>query len=226
LFAIFLFADPTYAASGEEEVEGGTSGALQVTQAPAEEGVSLRFYDLMSPCSRDCRDCLLTGAYGRYVETSMSNIFFDLNLAPWDWSFGDITFASITFGRKLADYGRFISFEPEVGVGRRFGDADEYEFWGALYMRWNPFFWDHIIDTSIAISTGVSYASDNNELEEKRVKDDASFLHYFSNRFPSSFVCITARALVVFSESRVASNTLCSACAHTSDYLSLANSCR
>lgn len=177
LFAIFLFAHPTYAASGEEEVEGGTSGALQVTQAPAEEGVSLRFYDLMSPCSRDC---LLTGAYGRYVETSMSNIFFDLNLAPWDWSFGDITFASITFGRKLADYGRFISFEPEVGVGRRFGDADEYEFWGALYMRWNPFFWDHIIDTSIAISTGVSYASDNNELEEKRVKDDASFLHYFS----------------------------------------------
>jgi hypothetical protein len=150
---------------------------LQVTQAPAEEGVSLRFYDLLSPCSGDCQ---LTAAFGRYVETSMSSIFFDPNLAPWDWTYGDINFASLTFGRKVADFGHYISLEPEVGVGKRFGDANEFEFWGALYIRWNPFFWDHIIDTSIAVSTGVSYASESNRLEEKRVHGDASFLHYFS----------------------------------------------
>jgi len=177
LFAIFIFADPTYAASEEKEIEGGAGRALQVTQAPAEEGDSLRFYDLLSPCSGDCQ---LTTAFGRYVETSMSSIFFDPKLAPWDWNYGDINFASLTFGRKVADFGHHISFEPEVGVGKRFGDADEFEFWGALYIRWNTFFWDHIIDTSIAASTGVSYASESNPLEENRVKDDASFLHYFS----------------------------------------------
>ena len=177
LFAIFIFADPTYAASEKKEIEGGAGRALQVTQAPAEEGVSLRFYDLLSPCSGDCQ---LTTAFGRYVETSMSSIFFDPKLAPWDWTYGDINFASLTFGRKVADFGHYISLEPEVGVGKRFGDADEFEFWGALYFRWNAFFWDHIIDTSIAVSTGVSYASDSNRLEEERVRGDASFLHYFS----------------------------------------------
>ena len=177
LFVSFIFADPAYAASENKEIEEGAGRALQVTEAPAEQGVSLRFYDLLSPCSGDCQ---VTAAFGRYVETSMSNIFFDLELAPWDWNYGDINFASLTFGRKVADFGHFISFEPEVGFGRRFGDADEYEFWGALYMRWNEFFWDHIIDTSIAVSTGVSYASESNELEEERARSDASFLHYFS----------------------------------------------
>ena len=102
LFAIFIFADPTYAASEKKEIEGGAGRALQVTQAPAEEGVSLRFYDLLSPCSGDCQ---LTTAFGRYVETSMSSIFFDPKLAPWDWTYGDINFASLTFGRKVADFG-------------------------------------------------------------------------------------------------------------------------
>ena len=177
LFAILIFADPTYAASEQKEIEEGAGRAPQVTQVPAEEGVSLRFYDLLSPCSGDCQ---LTAAFGRYVETSMSSIFFDPKWAPWDWTYGDINFASLTFGRKLADFGHYISFEPEVGVGKRFGDADEFEFWGALYIRWNAFPWDHVIDTSIAVSTGVSYASESNQLEEERVRDDASFLHYFS----------------------------------------------
>ena len=177
LFVLSILIDPACLASGEKGTEGGPDEALQVTEVAAEQGVSLRFYDLLAPCSGDC---LVTAAFGRYVETSMTNIFFELELAPWDWNYGDINFASLTFGRKVADYGHFISFEPEVGFGRRFGDADEYEFWGALYLRWNDFFWDHIIDTSIAASTGVSYASDSNEQEEDRAKSDASFLHYFS----------------------------------------------
>ena len=162
LVSIFILADPAYAAAEGEEIEARGGSALQVAQTPAQEGSSFRFYDLLSPCSGGC---LLTAAFGRYVETSMTDIFFDPKPLPWDWDYGDINFASITFGRKFADYGHLISLEPEVGAGKRFGDADEYEFWGALYLRWNPFFWDHIIDTSIAVSTGVSYASENNELE-------------------------------------------------------------
>lgn len=151
--------------------------ALQETQAPAEVGDSFRFYDLLSPCLGDCQ---VTTALGRYVETSMSSIFFDPKPAPWSWDYGDINFTSLTFARKIAEYGNYISFEPEVGVGKRFGDANEYEFWGALYGRWNGFPWDHIIDTSVAVSTGVSYASNSNRLEENRVNGNASWLHYFS----------------------------------------------
>ena len=178
LLSISLLAGPVRAASENNAAEDATVSSSQAEQpATEEERPTLIFYDLMSPCFGDC---MLTGAFGRYVETSMTDIFFDPKPIPWNWDYGDITFASITFGRKLADYGRYISFEPEAGIGRRFGDADEYEFWGALYFRWNPFIWDHIVETSIAASTGVSYASDNNELEEDRAKSNASWLHYFS----------------------------------------------
>jgi len=177
LVSVFIFADQLYAVTNTDDIEGEAGSSLQVTQAPAKESYALRFYDLLSPCSADC---LLTAAFGRYVETSMTDIFFDPKPVPWNWNYGDINFTSITFGRKLADYAHLISLEPEVGAGKRFGDADEYEFWGALYMRWNPFLWDHIIDTSIAVSTGVSYATANNELEEDRARSNASFLHYFS----------------------------------------------
>ena len=178
LSAVLFFAWPALAKSEESDTEAAAGKAVPPTQEKADDGVSLQFYDLLSPCSGDCQ---LTTAFGRYVETSMSNIFFDLELAPWDWDYGDINFASLTFGRKLADYGHWITFEPEVGVGRRFGDADEYEVWGALYFRWNTIFWDHIVDTSIAASTGVSYATESNELEEERVSSsNVNFLHYFS----------------------------------------------
>ena len=38
------------------------------------------------------------------------------------------------------------------------------------------------MDTSIAVSTGVSYATDNNELEEDRAKSNATWLHLFLTR--------------------------------------------
>lgn len=178
LFAIFFGAAPGYGASTNKELEVGEDDASQEIQAPAEGSTYFGVYDLRSPCSGDC---LVTAAFGRYVETNMTDIFFELELLPWDWDYGDINFASLTFARKVADYGRFLSFEPEVGAGRRFGDADEYEFWGALYMRWNPFFWDHIVDTSVAVSIGVSWATDSNPEEENRVDSkNISFLHYFS----------------------------------------------
>ena len=173
LFAIFILADLAFADPENQKIEAGASSA----QVPADERFSPRFYNLLTPCSGDCQ---LTAAFGRYVETSMSSIFFDPKPFPWDWDYGDINFASLTFARKLADFGRHLSLEPEMGVGRRFGDADEFEFWGALYIRWHTFPWDHTIDTSIAASTGVSYASQSNQLEEDRVNDNASWLHYFS----------------------------------------------
>ena len=176
LLIITVFAPPAHASSAEQEKRDGNGGAPQGAQKSAEVGASLRFYDLISPCSGDCQ---VTVAFGRYVETSMTTIFTEV-VPPWNWTYGDINFASLTFGRKVADYGHYISLEPEVGLGKRFGDAKEVEFWGALYLRWNAFFWDAVLDTSIAVSTGVSYATRSNRLEEMRAGADSSFQHYFS----------------------------------------------
>jgi hypothetical protein len=177
LLAILSFSSPTLAASEQQDVEGCADSNLHVTQGSAEWDFSPRYYNLLSPCSGNC---ILTAAIGRYVETSMSSIFFDPKPAAWSWDYGDIHFANLTIGRKLADFGHYISLEPEAGIGKRFGDANEYEFWGALYLRWHVFPWDHIINTTVATSTGVSYASNSNRLEEERVRGSASTLHYFS----------------------------------------------
>lgn len=133
--------------------------------------------NLLAPCAGDCR---ITLSLGRYVETSMSSIFFDPK-GPWDWEFGDIYFASTSLARTVATIGDYVSIEPEVGVGKRFGDADELEIWGALYLRWLKFPWDEYVDTTIAVSTGLNYATSLSGLEEARAGGDSSkLLHYFS----------------------------------------------
>ena len=177
LHTFVSLGSPTFAASETSEPKVPGSSTPQMGQPLAGADNSLLFYDPISPCSGNCR---ATAAFGRYVETSMSSIFFR-GVGPWDWDFGDVYFASLTFGRKVADWDKYISLEPEMGIGKRFGDTNEFEFWGALYLRWNAFFWDDIVDTSIAVSTGLNYATGTDRLEAERAGGDTSRLqHYFS----------------------------------------------
>lgn len=170
------------------------SSTPQMGQILAGEDNPLAFYDPLSPCSGNCR---VTAAFGRYVETTMSDIFFR-GVGPWSWDFGDIYFASLSFGRKLVEFDKYISLEPEIGIGKRFGDTDEFEIWGALYVRWNAFFWDDIIDTSIALSTGLNYATATDRLEAERAGGDTTRLqHYFSPEITFSLPEATRASLVV-----------------------------
>lgn len=170
------------------------SSTPQMGQILAGEDNPLAFYDPLSPCSGNCR---VTAAFGRYVQTTMSDIFFR-GVGPWSWDFGDIYFASLSFGRKLVEFDKYISLEPEIGIGKRFGDTDEFEIWGALYVRWNAFFWDDIIDTSIALSTGLNYATATDRLEAERAGGDTTRLqHYFSPEITFSLPEATRASLVV-----------------------------
>lgn len=78
------------------------SSTPQMGQILAGEDNPLAFYDPLSPCSGNCR---VTAAFGRYVETTMSDIFFR-GVGPWSWDFGDIYFTSLSFGRKLVEFDR------------------------------------------------------------------------------------------------------------------------
>ena len=78
--------------------------------------------------------------------------------------------------------GSWASAELEAGVGQRFGELHATELWGALYVRWHAFPWNHFLRTTIAVSTGLNYATKVEELERKR--DDfgngSRLLHYLS----------------------------------------------
>ncbi len=145
-----------------------------------EDGSLIQTRNPFKACDGDCR---FTLSFGRNVDTPMNDIFFK-PVAPWDWKFGDVYFASATAGRPVLTIGDYISIEPEIGLGKRFGDAHEFEIWGAIYLRWLKFPWNNYVVTTVAVSTGLNYATGIPDAERRTSGrsggDPSQLLHYFS----------------------------------------------
>jgi hypothetical protein len=109
-----------------------------------------------SSCDNNCAVSVLAGPQ---VETNMVRIFFTDPKPPWDWKYGDSSFVSVPFSRRLLTLWNVIDIEPEVGVGKRFGNMHAIQAWAAVYLRWTRFPWNNYLRTSIAISAGPSYAA-------------------------------------------------------------------
>ena len=77
---------------------------------------------------------------------------------------------------------QFAQIEGEVGVGHQFEILHETEVWAALYFRWKWFPWNEFITTTLAVSTGVNYASGlpQYEVDMSGVGYGSRLLHYFS----------------------------------------------
>jgi len=75
-----------------------------------------------------------------------------------------------------------VDVEPELGLGQRFGEQDETEIWGAVFLRYRGFPWDRAVVTSVALSTGFNYASAVSEEEVERARDGkgSRWMHFFS----------------------------------------------
>ncbi len=135
--------------------------------------------NLFKPCDGDCGTSFFGG---NYVENSMGQVLVTSPETPLTWEYieGDHLIAT-TISRRVGEWRR-LSFEPEVGVGQRFGRQDETEVWAAIYARYHGFPWDRHIVTTIGLSTGLNWASDVSEVEQDRAKDGegSQLMHYFS----------------------------------------------
>ena len=134
---------------------------------------------LLAPCRGDCAAAVY---WGTYVDDSMTDLVADPE-SPLAWSYRDDHLVALAFSREVAQAFRGrLRFEPEVGVGRRFGEQDETEIWGALFVRYRGFPWDDVVVTSVALSTGLNYATDISEMERDRARDDegSRLMHFFS----------------------------------------------
>jgi hypothetical protein len=90
---------------------------------------------------------------------------------------------AVAVSRDAASFrGGHLHLEPELGLGQRFGEQDETELWGAVFLRYRGFPWDDVLTTTVAISTGMNWASGISEVEQERAKDDvgAQWMHFFS----------------------------------------------
>lgn len=129
------------------------------------------------PCSGDCAVTFLSG---QLVETGMTNIFINKHIPPWDWRWGTSYLESASLSRQVLTFSSYVGVETEIGAGKRFGFLHETEAWGALYFRLKLPGAEYL-RTSIAVSTGLNYATDVPVFEQIRTKGPGDrLLHYLS----------------------------------------------
>ena len=106
-------------------------------EADAADWFDWRWNSFSDACDDDC-SIMIFG--GRFVETSMDDIFLGGNLSPTEWEYGDSSFLGVALSRTVASFwdDRF-TIEPEVGFGKRFGAMNEFEAWAALFLRYHDF---------------------------------------------------------------------------------------
>ena len=103
--------------------------------------------------------------------------------APWAGDYADNYFVGAALERRLGRIYQHFTFELEGGAGYRFKEVNAPEIWGGLFLRFDGFPWSHIIFTTIAIDTGLSYVGSVSAVEKAAGADvghpDGSrLLHY------------------------------------------------
>ena len=150
------------------------------------------FEGALTPGGGFCSGHCAVHVYGGVAtRTSMTSMFAldgalepapDEYIAPWDWDFTGTGLVAGALSRRLLTFADVIDIEGEAGIAQRFGNMHETEFWAALYARWTWFPWNHIVRTTIATSTGLSFATGASSAE--RAWDSrgrgSKLLHFFS----------------------------------------------
>jgi hypothetical protein len=116
---------------------------------------------------------------GTFLETDMREVFGGLFGAnrftpPHEFDFNDDGIVAAAISRRFANFAGVIDFEAEAGVAQRFGEDTESEVWAAFYARWTYFPWNRWIRTTMAVSTGLNYASSVSQLELAQGRAGAS----------------------------------------------------
>jgi hypothetical protein len=118
---------------------------------------------------------------GPNVGTSLHTIAVDEQLPPDEWKFGDSYLLGLNASKRIASLFEVVHLEAELGAGQRLGALDETEFWGALYVRYTAFPWNRFIRTTVAVNTGLNYATETTQRERESSPDGEGdrLLHYF-----------------------------------------------
>lgn len=137
------------------------------------------------PAWFDCRGkCAATLLVGPQLQTGMTEVFgvADPFKPVWQYDFGDSVLVAGALSYSIINYQDIWSIEGEIGVGQRLGSLHQTEGWVALYARWGWFPWNHIVRTTVAISTGLNYASSatNYEILEAAGHISPRLMHYLS----------------------------------------------
>lgn len=92
--------------------------------------------------------------------------------------FRDSYFMVTVVGKELAIWREWLQLEVEAQMGQHWGYQDHAEFNAVLVLRWLPFWWDHVLDTSFAVGEGLSYATRVPAIEKDQHENTSALLNY------------------------------------------------
>jgi len=105
---------------------------------------------------------------------------------PEELAFVDAYLVAATLSRRLGGYRDLLSYELEGQLVRHFGDQDLWEMNALATLRWEPFWWDEHLDTSLAFGLGPSYASETPQVEVAIDGESQRFMVYWMLEFAFS----------------------------------------
>jgi hypothetical protein len=108
---------------------------------------------------------------GRACYDTLRDVFSDREYV-------DSYMAALAVGRGLTGYKHYLRLEGEGQIAKHWGKQDHFEFNALLVLRWLPFPWDRYLDTSFAVGEGLSYATDDPEIEVEKHDRTARLLNY------------------------------------------------
>jgi hypothetical protein len=85
---------------------------------------------------------------------------------------------AFVFGKEFWTYKDYIGMEAEGQIVKHWELQDHFEFNALLVIRWLPFPWDDYVDTSFALGNGISYATEDPEIEAHAHDNVSKILHY------------------------------------------------
>lgn len=104
---------------------------------------------------------------------------WDELLVPANVDFENFYLAAVTLARRIGGIGRKVTFEVEGQVVNHFVAQDYWEFNALATGRWEPFFWDKYVDTSLAFGLGPSYTTEKSLVEIANDGDTSQWLVYW-----------------------------------------------
>ncbi len=128
---------------------------------------------LSTSASAETRPYFLT-VYGAQMTNNHWDDFFGTRL-----DFADSYLLTVALAKRLGGFRDYLSYEVEGQLVKHFHEQDHWEFNALATLRWEKFFWDKWLDTSVAFGLGPSYATEKPPIEVANDGDSAKFLLYW-----------------------------------------------
>lgn len=93
--------------------------------------------------------------------------------------FKDSYLVTAALARRIGVYGDLASFEIEGQIVKHFNIQTHWELNALVAARWEAFWWDDVLDTSVAFGLGPSYATEKPEIETENYGDTSRFMIYW-----------------------------------------------